>query len=131
MVLIKKKAKARGRVDTVFADGLNAPPSPTTLSGLEPSTKEGKEKWWNLTSWRKDTAPGVAKEKGRGAGVKLLLVSVLYKTLNTPLSSPRPRLVSPAYTHGGSDPHHHAGPDLYTRVAVVHPQRARLYARYD
>jgi hypothetical protein len=44
MVLIKKKAKARGRVDAVFADVLNAPPRPTTPSGLEPSAKEGKDK---------------------------------------------------------------------------------------
>jgi hypothetical protein len=85
MVLIKKKAKARGQVDTVFADVLNTPPRPTTLSGLEPSAKEGKDKWWNLTRGRKDTAPSAAKENTgvlgfkRWTKCKLLLVPVLYK----------------------------------------------------
>jgi hypothetical protein len=85
MVLIKKKAKARGRVDAVFADVSNAPSRPTTPSGLEPSAKEGKDKWWNLTRGRKDTAPGAAKENGgvlgfkRRTKCKLLPVSVWYK----------------------------------------------------
>ncbi|KAJ7846878.1 hypothetical protein B0H14DRAFT_3454149 [Mycena olivaceomarginata] len=45
-------------------------PRPTTPSGLEPSAKEGKDKWWNLTCGRKDTAPGAAKENTGVLGFK-------------------------------------------------------------
>ncbi|KAJ7126033.1 hypothetical protein C8R44DRAFT_733950 [Mycena epipterygia] len=60
MVLIKKKAKTRGRVDGVFADVTNARPT-TPAPGIENGResrqegKEGKDKWWNLTRGRKDT----------------------------------------------------------------------------
>jgi hypothetical protein len=104
IVLIKKKAKVHRRLDTVFADVSNVPPHPTTLSGLQPSTKEGKEKWWNLTRGRKDTMSGVAKENSGVLGFKRqtkckLLLVCLVQSLNTPLSSPWPHLVSPTYTH--------------------------------
>ncbi|KAJ7073516.1 hypothetical protein B0H15DRAFT_963566 [Mycena belliarum] len=57
MVLIRKKVKTRGRVDSVFSDVTNAAAS-ASVSGPE---KEGKDKWWNLTRGRKDT-----KEKEGG-----------------------------------------------------------------
>ncbi|KAJ6514305.1 hypothetical protein C8R47DRAFT_962300 [Mycena vitilis] len=58
MVLIKKKAKTRGRVDGVFAlaDVTNA------NANARPETPvEAKDKWWNLTRGRKDTGSGVLK----------------------------------------------------------------------
>lgn len=60
MVLIKKEVKARGRVDGVFADVMNArstTPTPGLESGRESRQEdnEGKDKWWNLTRGRKDT----------------------------------------------------------------------------
>ncbi|CAK5268445.1 unnamed protein product [Mycena citricolor] len=57
MVLLKKKVKARGRVDAVFGDvtNLTRPASPA-VEGIKEKEKEGKEKWWNLTArGRKDT----------------------------------------------------------------------------
>ncbi|KAJ6511227.1 hypothetical protein DFH09DRAFT_999601 [Mycena vulgaris] len=68
MVLIKKKAKTRGRVDGVFADVTNA--RPTTPAGIESGRESrqegGKDKWWNLTRGRKDTKE---KEKEKEGGV--------------------------------------------------------------
>ncbi|KAJ7234518.1 hypothetical protein B0H12DRAFT_1204744 [Mycena haematopus] len=60
MVLIRKKVKTRGRVDAVFGDVTNANARPATPVGTESgreSRQEGaKDKWWNLTRGRKDTA---------------------------------------------------------------------------
>ncbi|KAF7327809.1 hypothetical protein MKEN_00360700 [Mycena kentingensis (nom. inval.)] len=51
MVLIKKKAKTRGRIDGVFADATN-----TRSESPQPVEGTSKDKWWTLSRGRKETA---------------------------------------------------------------------------